>query len=192
MTNCTGNVLLENGFVSVSIEGKEYFEYSIQNGQYEINLVNCNFSEPEASLNAYDITELATSNQTIQLISGQTEYETNLSACGNSLSEFFSFTDSSETSLTTNVVAYQSVAETLIIPQFENGQSAGNVLIGFRGFGVGEFSGNVLDNDFFSSSGQGIDRATITITRYDDVGGFIAGKYTDEENSGTFIVKRER
>lgn len=192
VTNCTGNDLLENGFISVIIEGNEYFDYSLQSGQYEINLINCNSSASEVSLNAYDITELATSSQIIQLVANQTEYETNLSACGNSLSEFFTFSDSDETSITTKVVAYQSVAETLIIPQFDQGQNAGNVLVGFRGFGVGEFSGNVLDNDFFSSSGQGINRATITITRYEDVGGIIAGKYIDEENSGTFIVKRER
>ena len=191
-TNCTGSTLLDNGIVSVNIDGNEYFDLTIIDGEYDINLINCSFSASQASLTAFDIAELASGTQLIDLVEGQTVYETNIAACGTMLTEIFTINDGTNVSITSDVVAYESASETLIIAKYDDTQSESNNIIGFIGSQTGEYLGNVINSDFSIPGTTIPDNATITITKYDDVGGYIVGKFINGDFEGSFIAKRER
>ena len=126
--------------------------------------------------------------QTTNLVDGQNNYSVNVSACGTALAEFFTLQYSTGGVTSNQVSAYQSIAETVIVTSDVEG-----VIIGFKGFDVGDYTGNIL----FSLEDTGVtngitDQATINITRYDDVGGVIVGSYSEGAITGSFVASRKR
>jgi len=192
ITNCSGGELIENGLVIAELNGLKHYDLSPKNGRYQINIASCNSSPSNVTLTAIDLDQLETGTKTVDLIQGIKSYEENISTCGSAVSELFIQMNSGSERLTNNVVAYQSRTETLIIATFDESNSPYS-FIGFKGFGVGEFSGNVFPSSYIGSTNSvQIDRAKITISRYDDVGGYIIGNYADGDFRGEFIVQRER
>ncbi len=190
--DCGGDALTDNGVVSLTIDDQTFYDFNLDNGAYEINLINCSVSAAEGTLRAIDTAELESGETEVILVTGQNDYQTDISACGVLLTELVTIESSMGQLVTEEVSAYQTAAETLLIIK-ESNNSNTVTYIGFKGFGEGTFSGNILSPIESTGAQQGlVDQATITITRYDDIGGFIVGSFSEGAFSGDFIVTRER
>jgi len=197
LTNCLGEPNREMGVVSIKLGGENFYDFSLEDGEYAINLIDCSALQNEVTITAIDLTTGESGEVEIDLINGQQEFEINLAACGSTNTEFLNIETSTGVEFTQNVEARQSVVETLISGTDLNNSTI--AFIGFKGFGVGQFKGNVITtNDFFGGSGETganngiIDQATFVITRYEEVGGIIGGTFSDGTVTGSFSVIRQR
>ena len=194
LVDCNGASVTSNAVVSVNIDNNNFYDFSVDNGEYSVNVIRCSSSTDQVLITAFDLDNLESGETTVDLVDGQIDYQADLTTCGTSFSELLTIEFSTGNFVIEDVSAFQSTAETLIAARLSTNTSIDKgVLIGFKGTGVGQFAGNIILNEENTGAAQGLaDQATINITRYDDVGGLIVGDFVEGPVSGTFFARRQR
>lgn len=196
--DCNGNSISDDAMVSLAINGRYFYDMDLDANGYEISFVNCSDDEEDLTLTALDLDALQQNSETVSLVSGQRDYDQDLSTCGQTISTNVLILNTQGGQVTyEDCTVIQSAVETLIIAKGTN--TTGSLFIGFKGFNTGSFSGNLLGTTFPSGANSGyVDQATIEIDTYGEVGEIVKGNFSESdvsggiEVSGSFVITRER
>lgn len=177
-------------------DGNKYVDLDLSNGTYDISFLVCDDNVTTVNTKAIDLVNLEEGIGSFELVAGTTTYIQDLSACGAQISPSVITIDSPQGDiLLQESNAYQSKAETMIVATIDDNDIQG-ILLGFKGFGQGNFTGNLIpingldlqgpDNDGFA------DQVTVVVTEYGPVGGQIKGTLAYDNTTAVFVAERLR
>jgi len=171
---CGDTDIVDNGYVVLSVGTQTYLDYVDENGNYEINIINCLDADYDGTLTAYNLDELLGGSDPITV--GQEDIEADIDACEDDLTQeifLMSGTQLQNFGPLFHCEANISVAEITIIAKDPLGVSGDYVILGVKGFDEGNFFGNIFSNasGFSTPSDTALDQIEIEIELYTDVPG---------------------
>ena len=194
VSDCDGNPLLGNGAVSVRYGEADILDFDLDPSGYELDFIDCDITDV-AEVTVYDFTNLSQNSIEVDISDTSEPIEANISACGEPIEVIFILDNAGQSVIIDNCRAVVSGTETLIIATQDENENSG-ILLGFRGFSTGNFTGNLIAALDFrvnsgASSGQ-VDQTNVTISEYGANGAFIQGSFEDGNITGSFIARRVR
>ena len=194
--NISGNVScgaagpVTNGLVIMKLGNKPYLDYLDDQGNYSINFIACAQGPYEATVTAFDLDELTNGAEVVFV--DDEDIVLDIDGCNEDLGEQTMILSQGNTGQVYAVCeANVTPAEVTIVALIEEGEIAESIILGIDGFGVGDFTGNLIGNvsgTSISVEEQGL--VSISITSYSDVPGEkIAGSFSFDDVSGTFIAE---
>lgn len=188
--DCDGNSI-ENGYAILDLNQNKYL-LNPDPTSFELNIPICQNAPYNLIFKSFDLDKLG-SGEDLVVWEGQNSINVDLKACGEILSSFISLhnTLTGEVIHIDDCVAYVNAKETFIKNEFKPDESD-YVLLGINGFQTGIFKANLVAtfNDPFANFSKEIENATITITSFEEVGGFIRGSGIDGDIEINFVAKR--
>jgi len=188
VVTCGAEGPISNGFVTLNVGTVSYLDYLDDDGNYSINVIVCSEGPYDASVSAYDLDGLTSGAQNITLL--DSDVVANIDGCDEELGdEILILTDLNGTAIYQVCQAYVTAAEITIVTKLDSSEDDNSILLGIDGFGVGEFTGNILGPSVVNfQDEQGLTQ--FNITSYSDIPGEkIAGTFVFEEFSGSFIAE---
>lgn len=179
--NCSGGAVT-NGFVNISIDSV-HNRAPVTNGSFSLTITRCTNAPTTAVITAYDMGTNQNGAATNVAVSSTTANAGQLSACGNSVSQFLNYTMNS-----TNV-SYVPPADSLIISSRSSNQytiwasrksqnNYNDVSLTFTATGTGTVPLNSLYMYTNQKSYMQEGAINLNITEFGPAGGYISGNFT--------------
>ncbi len=196
VVNCS-NAAVSNGFINIFMNGKNY-RVSISNGTYSTTIGVCSGGSYTATLTAFDQTNSQYGNATDITVNGGSTANTNLSACGNTASQYINYTVGSSS------YTFSVPADSIFYSR-SNGYTGVNAMsrspyrylsLNFNTMDTvpGTFPISYLQIYHDSSTLDVIKQGTLNanITQYGSINGYIIGSFSgtvkDSIGTGTYPI----
>ncbi len=189
VTDCN-NAAVTNGYVMVQIGSYNYKVAVNNDGTFDLNTLICNTGNSSVSIVAIDNASQQQGNPlTLTLVNGSNAIG-NLSACGVSTEEFLNYTvNGTNYSFTSPVDSFTQAVyidstvsgEEMIVIEGGNMTTGNGMVFDFLRTNIAQGSTQTLGYINFNPPGEEVNvvqPASVTITEYGNIGGFIAGNFT--------------
>jgi hypothetical protein len=185
--NCNA-AAVTNGFVDISIDSM-HNRVLINNGNFSINITRCTSAPVTGVVTAYDLDNAQSGTPTNVSINSGTANTGQLTACGNTISQYVNFTLNGTNA--SFVPPADSVARYGTIPQFQisafrkNSNSSDRVGLSFTASGTGTVPASYVY--ITSNNKMYVAQSTINIniTEYGPAGGYISGNFSGSLKDST-------